>query len=71
MNNKVADKIAFYREIAGYPGGHISWNMARNDYYAMLDGYETDIRETHYKGWTDNELKEVIKALDGSLASGY
>ena len=48
------------------------WNDgASREIYLMLDGYCLDLWERHYKGWTREDLKELITILDGEIDEGY
>jgi hypothetical protein len=60
------EKIKYFQT---YPN---RWHgEASNDIYRMLDGYNQDLWERYYKGWTRGHLKEMILILDGEIDEGY
>jgi len=62
----------FFDKIEYFEANPNRWNdSASNEVYHMLDGGCLELREMHYKGWTREDLKEMIIILDGEIDEGY
>ena len=55
--------IAQYQQMSGL------WDMARDQYYHVITGSETALKEIEefYPNWTIEDFKEVYIAMEGEL----
>jgi hypothetical protein len=63
----VAEKIASF---VTRPKAARVWERVKLDFEAMLDGLEPTadrLRNEHYAGWTDNDIRALVEAVSKIL----
>ena len=64
LRTEVAEKIAMF---VTRPDPLVVWRMARKDLASMLDGWEPHLWETHYEGWSADEVQALMGAVNRLL----
>ena len=66
QRDEVENTIEFYST----SDGSMKWRMAENDFVAMACGHgDPGVKEDHYKDWTEDEFKYVLKKMGGTVPS--